>query len=514
MALSPAHLRRLVRRDMTVVAAVLATVLGFTLVVPEAQIAVDSPSARIAVEMLRLCAVGFAAVILGLPYQQHHSVVRNAFVAALAVIAASSAALGIVPRVLTEVTGIEWDPELGFYPWLTSRYLAGLLFVCAGLEWPRLSQRAFVLVGLGALALVDGILITANLPTRLGVAAGGVDAGMNLSWLVSLEVPPLLLFALGAWLAARLAVRSGAPLERWLALSLLVGVFTQIQAIRQPELLNSTVTTTDLLRTLSTGLLLVGAALQVHQLSRNRAAVLRLQRRDLQERDDMVNTLSSYVAREEAFRSVVTHELATPVATIQAYAHVLRRSEVDERWHGALDGLVNEAEQLHALIGRVDEMRALEGDDFSCNLRPVRALPLLRDLARFANALPGDHEVAVRAADLRISADPVRLGQALRNVVTNAIRYSPEGGQIDIVGEAVEHDRYRITLADQGVGIAAADGELLLAFAQRGDNVDGVEGSGIGLYVTRRIVDAHGGHLEITANEPVGTRVIIEVARP
>lgn len=498
---------------MAVVAAVLTAMLAITFVAPDTQIAVDSPAARIAIEMLRLCAVGFAAVILGLPYQQHRSVVRNAFVAALAVIAASSAAVGIVPRVVAEVTGLEWHPDLGFYPWLASRYLAGLLFVSAGLEWPRLSLRSSVLVGLAALAVIDGILVTADLPTRLGITSGPAT-GMDPSWLIGLEIPPLLLFALGAWLAARLAVRSGAPLERWLALSLLVGVFTQIQAIRQPELLNSIVTTTDVLRLLSTVLLLVGAALQVHQLSRDRAAVLRLQREDLQERDDMVNTLSSYVAREEAFRSVVTHELATPVATIQAYAHVLRRSEVDERWHAALTGLVKEAEQLHALIGRVDEMRELEGDDFSCTLRPVRALPLLRDLARFARALPGDHEVVVRAADLRINADPVRLGQALRNVVTNAIRYSPEGGQIDITGHAVEPDSYQISFADQGVGIVAADSELLLAFAQRGDNVEGIAGSGIGLYVTRRIVDAHGGRLRIAPNDPAGTRVIIEVARP
>ena len=86
MARSPADLSRLVTRDMTVVAVALTAVLTITLIDPDAQFAVDSPAARIAIEMLRLCAVGFAAVILGLPYQQHRSVVRNAFVAALAVI--------------------------------------------------------------------------------------------------------------------------------------------------------------------------------------------------------------------------------------------------------------------------------------------------------------------------------------------------------------------------------------------------------------------------------------------
>jgi signal transduction histidine kinase len=498
---------------MTVVAVVLSAVLVLTVMVPGAQIAVDSPASRVAIETFRLCAVGFAALILALPVQQHRSVVRNGFVAALTVIAASSAAVGIAPRIVSEVAGVQWAPQLGFYPWLASRYIAGLLFVSAGLEWPRFRLRTFVLVGLGLLAVADVALIAAGLPTQLA-PDGGAFAGADRFWAISLEMPPLLLFAAGAWLAARLAVRSGAPLERWLALSLLVGVFTQLQAIRQPELLGSVVTTTDLLRTLSTTALLVGAALQVHQLSRDRAAVLRLQRRDLQHRDDMVNTLSAYVAREEAFRSVVTHELATPVATIQAYAHVLGRSEIDDRWRKALAGLVNEAEQLHALIGRVDELRELETDDFSCHLRPVRALPLLRDLVRFANAVPGDRRVVVRAADLRISVDPVRFGQALRNVVTNAIRYSPEGGEIEITGQAVGAARYRICLSDHGVGIAAADSASLVAFAQRGDNVGGIDGSGIGLYVTRRIVEAHGGSLEIEPNEPAGTRVLIEVERP
>lgn len=510
MALPPSHLTRVVRRDMTVVAVVLSAMIVLTIVAPGAQIAVESPASRVAIEMFRLCAVGFAAVILGLPYQQHRSVVRNGFVAALAVIAASSAAVGIAPRVASEVAGVAWSSHLGFYPWLASRYIAGLLFVSAGLEWPRFGLRTFVLVGLGVLAVVDIALITADLPTRLAPTGAMADAGT--SWAITVEVPPLLLFAAGAWLAARLAIRSGAPLERWLALSLLVGVFTQIQAIRQPELLGSVVTTTDLLRTLSTTLLLVGAALQVHRLSRDRAVVLRVQRRDLQQRDDLVNKLSAYVAREEAFRAVVTHELATPVATIQAYAHVLRHREIDDGWRRALTGLVDEAGQLLALIGRVDELRELE-DDLSCNLRPVRALPLLRDLVRFANALPGDHRVVVRADDLRINADPVRLGQALRNVVTNAIRYSPEGGEIEITGEAHSADRYRICLSDCGVGIAAADSQSLVAFAQRGDNVAGIDGSGIGLYVTRKIVEAHGGSLEIEPNEPVGTRVIIEVER-
>ncbi len=484
-----------------VVTAVVLTVLFCVLaVLPGLQLAVDSPSARVALEALRLCVVGFAALILGLPAEQHPSIARNAFVAALVVIAAASALLGVVPSVAAEILGTTPAGVDRFYPWLASRYIAGLLFVSAGLQWPRLSLRAYVVASLLLLAAAELALFDVTAPRR---ALGA-----------SLEVPPLLLFALGAWLAARRAARSGAPLERWLALALLVGTFTQLQAIRQPEILGSVVTTTDVLRMISTLLLLIGAASQVRQMSRDSVGTVHLQRRDLEERDALVNALGGYVAREEAFRAVVHHELATPVATIRAYAHVLRSAPpADDRWTNALGGIVSEAEQLHALIGRVDELRDLELGAFSCTLRPVRALPLLRDIARFATTLSGQHHVHVRADDLRINADPVRLGQALRNVAANAVRYSPDGGRIDLIGEAVGADRYRLVVVDQGVGVDVDETGAVLAFAGRGRNAAAVEGRGIGLFIARRIAEAHNGHIDIEPNEPIGTRVSIEVER-
>jgi signal transduction histidine kinase len=504
MTATPVHLRRLVQRDMVVAAVALTTLLVATWVVPGAQLAVESPSARIAVETLRLCVVGLTALVLSLPFEQHGSVVRNAFVAALAVIAAASALFAVVPAIAAEVSGATATATDRFYPWLGSRYVAGLLFVSAGAQWPRLSLRTYV-AGSLLVFVVLGVLLSMIAPP---------GAGPGAAWLTSLEMPPLLLFAFGASLAARLAVASGAPLERWLALSLLVGVFTQLQAIRQPELLGPVVTTTDVLRVISTALLLVGAALQVRQMSRDRVRVVRLQRRELEERDAMVDALSGYVAREETFRAIVHHELATPIATIRAYAHVLNGAEAGGgRWRGALDGLVAEAEQLHVLIARVDELRSLEATDFSCTPRPVRALPLLRDVARFTRALPGPHEVDVRADDVRILADPVRLGQALRNVASNAVRYSPDGGRIDLIGEAVGPDRYRLLIVDQGIGIDPDATGTLLALAGRGRNAVGVEGAGIGLYIARRITEAHGGRISIEPNDPTGTRVVIEVGR-
>lgn len=87
---------------------------------------------------------------------------------------------------------------------MTSRYLAGLLFVSAGAQWPRLGLRTYVLAALGLLSPATVLLSTLAPPAP----------PVRGTWvLVSIELPPLLLFGFGAWLASRLAVRSGAPLE-------------------------------------------------------------------------------------------------------------------------------------------------------------------------------------------------------------------------------------------------------------------------------------------------------------
>jgi signal transduction histidine kinase len=505
MAATAQHRQRVVWRGLVATAAVLGLAWLVTLAVPDVRIAVVSPSLRVALETLRLCVVGLTALVLALPHAQQRSVVRSAFVAALTVIAASSALLGVLPNIISESVGTDVPDVEPFYPWLASRYVAGALFVCAGVQWPRARMRVYVTVALAAFILL-GTALSASLPPVDDTADGAA------MWLISLELPPLVLFAFGAWLAARHAAADGSALERWLALSLLVGAFTQLQAIRQPEVLGPLVTGTDLLRMISTALLLVGAMAQVRQMSRDRVSVMRMQRHELDQRDVMVRELARYVSREETFRAVVHHELATPVATIRAYAHVLDHAGADDaRRRDALVGLLAETSRLHELIGRIDELRALESADLRCNLRPVRALPLLQEVARYIRALPGPHHVEVRAEEARMLADPVRIGQALRNVATNAVRYSPDGGRIAIIGAVVDDDRYHLTVVDEGIGIDPDAVGTLLAYAGRGDNVATIDGAGIGLYVARRIAEAHDGRLTIEPNPPVGTRVTIEV---
>lgn len=104
MSVFPPPLPRTARRELLVSVGVLAPVLVCG-ALPAARIAVDSPSARVALETLRLCVVGGAAGIMALPYAQRGPIARNAFVAALVVIATASLLLGVLPPVIAELTG-------------------------------------------------------------------------------------------------------------------------------------------------------------------------------------------------------------------------------------------------------------------------------------------------------------------------------------------------------------------------------------------------------------------------
>ncbi|WP_348690159.1 sensor histidine kinase, partial [Acidovorax soli] len=109
--------------------------------------------------------------------------------------------------------------------------------------------------------------------------------------------------------------------------------------------------------------------------------------------------------------------------------------------------------------------------------------------------------VALRLADEPLvgRVDPLRMHQAVRNVVANAIRFSPEGGVLEIAAQAVSPQACALTVADRGPGIPPAELESIFeAFVQSSLTKDGAGGTGLGLAICRKIVDVHGGHISAT----------------
>jgi PAS domain S-box-containing protein len=132
------------------------------------------------------------------------------------------------------------------------------------------------------------------------------------------------------------------------------------------------------------------------------------------------------------FTAMVAHELGAPLAAIRRLTEVLGAEETEQEVRAyAIDAIGGELSTLDALVADVQASAAVERDDFRVELRPVALGELLADAEAFAHTLPGDSVRFMLGPDLEDSAevlaDPERIGQVLRNLLSNAAKYSPEG---------------------------------------------------------------------------------------
>lgn len=472
-----------------------------------------STDGRILIEGLSFSVAIFAALALYIPTGDAVDRSRNAFIAALLALAASYAAM-IVGFILLEPTV---DPRgvVGLYAWLVARYLAGVLFIAASLGRPRLSLRAFVAVigGILATTVVLCGLLARHLPAPVARTVDGL-AVITFSDLehVLISGVPALLFGIGAVVAWRVHRRQRQTMFGWLAVALAVQSLSKIHDMLYTTTFGPVITSGDLLRVVMLGLLLAGAVSAVHQVAVDRVAALEAQRSDIAAIEDVHASLTEFAEKEEVFRSVVVHELATPIAAVRAFAHVLASPTGVSNPADARDGIIEASRRLQELVDRMEELRAIEGDEFSVDLRPTAVTPLLKEAAGFVQVLPGDHRAVVECDQVRAYADPVRLGQALRNLLTNAARYSPPGTPIVISCHRVDEERVRLSVTDAGPGIPAKDRSRLLSKYERGEDSGETPGAGLGLYIAHRIARAHGGRLLL---EPApggsGTSAVIEL---
>lgn len=487
----------------------LVTVLA--VLVPGLLEAGNAPALRVGLEVTSLCVLLFAAVILALPGEGDVRPTRDALVAGLVVLGLANGAFGVLP-VVTEGR-LEIDRGLAFYPWIAARFVAGGLFVLAALQRPRLGLVRTVAAGVAVLLLVESVLVAVGdaLPVPLVVTPQATVEVVRPTIHLLFEMVPGAMFVVGAVLAGRLHDETRMPGHLWLSVALVLQVFTQVNQVLHPAILGTYLTVADVFRFASFLALLVGGVLQLERLYRARTRAVSRQAEDLTSQAEMVDRLAALARQEHDMRTLVTHELATPLAAIRAYVHVLsaRPEALPDPAKEAVDGIAAESARLTELLGRLDELRDLERESFACDLQPVRARVLVADAVQFVQGLLGVHPVTSRCEDVRVMADPVRFGQLLRNVVTNAARHTPPGSPIEIEGRPID-GRFELTVTDAGPGIPPGERRRVLERYARGSTATGSSGQGIGLYVAARIAAAHGGNLVIT-DPPTGTgtRVVV-----
>lgn len=224
--------------------------------------------------------------------------------------------------------------------------------------------------------------------------------------------------------------------------------------------------------------------------------------------------------REAAMRRFVAdagHELRTPLTTIRGFAELVRDGEVEgpERIGDALGRIEDEATRMGVLVedllllARLDERRPMEAGTV------VVADLVARAHARVTALEPGHpctFEADEQAAAAVVRGDSIRLMQLIDNLVTNAVRHTPDGTPIDLTVSVVGR-QLRVVVADHGPGIAVEDAERVFERFTRLDPTRSraTGGTGLGLAIAREIALAHGGTLVVDASPGEGARFVLDL---
>jgi PAS domain S-box-containing protein len=216
---------------------------------------------------------------------------------------------------------------------------------------------------------------------------------------------------------------------------------------------------------------------------------------------------------QNTFISVISHELKTPVSIIKGYAETLGRE--DANWdsatlHDGLAVIADEADRLARQIGDLLEVSRLSADGMRLELTEWPLAPLVRQVVeRFAGQAGAAFSFELRVPeDLpTIYADYERTRTVLENLISNAIKYSPEGGIIRIAARA-NGDHAIVSVADQGIGIAPEEQERIFQRFYRVDNRlrREAQGAGLGLFLSKAIVEAQGGRMWVDSQPGRGAR--------
>ncbi len=221
-------------------------------------------------------------------------------------------------------------------------------------------------------------------------------------------------------------------------------------------------------------------------------------------------------AKSQLF-SVLSHELRTPLTSIMGFAQLIRKrlnssGTADPRLIEQLDVLWAQAQRLNRLIDTFVDMSRIERGEFEITQGQVELTGLLRSACQQALAQAGSHHtlnIDIPGKPLWLHGDSKRLEQALSHVISNAIRYSPQDQPIKVSCKLNSRENAAtIDIVDQGPGIPAVRlKEIFDRDHPNGPLKSG--GLGIGLYLSKVIVEAHGGRISIESASGKGTRVSI-----
>ena len=240
-------------------------------------------------------------------------------------------------------------------------------------------------------------------------------------------------------------------------------------------------------------------------------------RRIQQELSERNEELRKAIAVRDEFLSVAAHELKTPLTSLRAYSQLLlrameRRQEIaPERIATALAAVEQQTGKLNQLVTRLLDTAQIEAGKLRIEPVPVDLVALVRAALAQRCVEDGNRIVFESPEQVEARVDPIRFEQVITNLLNNAVKFSPKGGVVLVDLRRTEDNQARLSVTDQGIGIPAEERDLVFDRFQQANGVRHLSGLGLGLYITREIVELHHGSIWIEQPNHPGTRFVVTV---
>jgi EAL domain-containing protein (putative c-di-GMP-specific phosphodiesterase class I)/signal transduction histidine kinase/DNA-binding response OmpR family regulator len=212
------------------------------------------------------------------------------------------------------------------------------------------------------------------------------------------------------------------------------------------------------------------------------------------------------------FLSNMSHELRTPLNAILGFAQLfIYDRELGERHHANAIEINRAGKHLMGLIDQILDLSRIEAGESDLSLEPVVLARVLGDSIRWVNPLAQERRISIdcdvaQFAGINLVADSIRLKQVFLNLLSNAVKYNRDGGRVEVIHESLDSGSLRIGIRDTGEGISDEKlRELFQPFNRLGAEFSGVEGTGIGLVISRQLVDLMKGKLDIESQVGAGS---------
>jgi signal transduction histidine kinase/CheY-like chemotaxis protein len=248
---------------------------------------------------------------------------------------------------------------------------------------------------------------------------------------------------------------------------------------------------------------------------------------DRAERERRRAELRAQGARKEAeranrakneFLSRMSHELRTPLNSVIGFAQLLELEDLDEKQRDCVERIDKAGRHLLDLINEVLDISRIEAGKMTISIEPVHVGSVLLDVIELGRPLA--HKQGVRIEPFRqidgvyVAADQQRLKQIVLNLLSNAVKYNDTGGGVAVSCEDRGDGMVEIGVSDTGPGIPADRlSKLFVPFERLGAEGSGVEGTGLGLALSRTLAEAMGGTLEVETEVGVGTTFTLSLRR-